>query len=47
LLAVLQPDTRQPDKDVADFAAIRRFGEIMPARLMASTREYTPATIGS
>jgi putative hydrolase of the HAD superfamily len=30
LLAVLQPDTRQPEKDVADFAAIRRFGEITP-----------------
>jgi 5'-nucleotidase len=30
LLAVLQPDTRQPDKDVADFAAIRRFGQITP-----------------
>lgn len=37
LLAVLQPDTRQPDKDVADFAAIRRFGEITPqAHLTAS-----------
>jgi putative hydrolase of the HAD superfamily len=31
LLAVLQPDTRQPEKDVADFAAIRRFGEITPS----------------
>ncbi len=30
LLAVMQPDTRQPDKDVADFSAIRRFGEITP-----------------
>jgi len=30
LLAVLQPDTRLPDKDVADFAAIRRFGDILP-----------------
>jgi putative hydrolase of the HAD superfamily len=30
LLAILQPDTRQPDKDVADFDAIRRFGEILP-----------------
>lgn len=30
LLAILQPDTRQPDKDVAEFAAIRRFGEINP-----------------
>jgi putative hydrolase of the HAD superfamily len=30
LLAILQPDTQQPDKAVADFAAIRRFGEIMP-----------------
>jgi HAD superfamily hydrolase (TIGR01509 family) len=30
LLAVLRPDTRQPDKDVADFAAIRRFGDILP-----------------
>lgn len=31
LLAIMQPDTRQPDKDVADFAAIRRFGEITPS----------------
>jgi putative hydrolase of the HAD superfamily len=30
LRAVLQPDTRQPDKDVADFIAIRRFSEITP-----------------
>jgi 5'-nucleotidase len=30
LLAILQPDTQQPEKDVADFAAIRRFGEITP-----------------
>jgi len=30
LLAILQPDTRQPEKDVAEFAAIRRFGEITP-----------------
>ncbi len=30
LLAVLQPDTCLPDKDVADFAAIRRFGDILP-----------------
>jgi HAD superfamily hydrolase (TIGR01509 family) len=30
LLAILQPDTRQPEKDVADFAAIRRFREITP-----------------
>ena len=30
LLAVRQPDSRQPEKDVADFAAIRRFGEIIP-----------------
>ena len=36
LLAVLQPDTRQPEKDVADFAAIRRFGEITPASMPAN-----------
>ncbi len=30
LLAVRQPDSRQPEKDVADFAAIRSFTEIMP-----------------
>lgn len=30
LLAILQPDTRQPEKDVGDFAAIRRFSEITP-----------------
>lgn len=30
LLAVLKPDTRLPEKDVAEFAAIRHFGEIMP-----------------
>jgi putative hydrolase of the HAD superfamily len=30
LLAVLQPDTRQPDKDVGEFYAIRRFGDLLP-----------------
>ncbi len=30
LLAVFRPDTQLPDKDVGEFAAIRRFGEIMP-----------------
>lgn len=30
LLAVYQPDTRQPEKDVGEFWAIRRFREIMP-----------------
>jgi len=30
LLAVYQPDTRLPAKDVGEFAAIRRFAEIMP-----------------
>ena len=30
LLAVLRPDTRLPDKDVAEFAAIRRFGDVLP-----------------
>jgi putative hydrolase of the HAD superfamily len=30
LLAILQPDTRLPAKDVAEFAAIHRFSEIMP-----------------
>ncbi len=31
LRAVYQPDTQLPEKDVADFAAIRRFAEIMPS----------------
>lgn len=30
LLAVSQPDTRQPEKDAGEFWAIRRFREIMP-----------------
>jgi putative hydrolase of the HAD superfamily len=30
LLAVYQPDTRLPAKDVGEFTAIRRFAEIMP-----------------
>ena len=30
LLAVLRPDTHLPDKDVADFSAIRRFGDLLP-----------------
>jgi len=30
LLAVYRPDTRQPEKDVGEFAAIRRFGELLP-----------------
>lgn len=30
LRAVFRPDTQLPDKDVGEFAAIRRFGEIMP-----------------
>ena len=30
LLAVYQPDTRLPEKDVGEFSAIRRFAEIMP-----------------
>ena len=30
LRAVLRPDTRQPDKDVGEFAAIRHFKEILP-----------------
>lgn len=30
LLAIHRPDTRQPDKDVGEFAAIRRFGDILP-----------------
>lgn len=30
LLAIMQPDSKQPEKDVADFAAIRRFREITP-----------------
>ena len=31
LLAVYLPDTRQPEKDVGEFAALRHFAEIMPA----------------
>ena len=30
LRAVLQPDTRQPDKDVGEFVAIRHFRDILP-----------------
>jgi len=30
LLAVYQPDTRQPERDVGEFWAIRRFRELMP-----------------
>ncbi len=30
LLAIRQPDTRQPEKDVGEFWAIGRFAEIMP-----------------
>lgn len=30
LRAVYRPDTRQPDKDVAEFPAIRRFRDIIP-----------------
>ena len=30
LLAVYRPDTRQPDKAVEEFAALRHFAEIMP-----------------
>lgn len=36
LRAVLRPDTRMPDKDVGEFAAIRRFGEIMPPMAVTS-----------
>ncbi len=36
LLAIYQPDTRMPEKDVEEFAAIRRFGEIMPVRAQAA-----------
>lgn len=32
LLAVYQPDTRQPERDVGEFWAIRRFRELMPVR---------------
>jgi 5'-nucleotidase len=31
LVAVLRPDSRQPSKDVGDFAAIESFLDIMPA----------------
>jgi putative hydrolase of the HAD superfamily len=30
LLAIYRPDTRQPDRDVGEFWAIRRFRDIMP-----------------
>lgn len=30
LLAVYKPDTRQPEKDVGEFMALRRFAEVMP-----------------
>jgi putative hydrolase of the HAD superfamily len=30
MLAVFKPDTRLPDKDVADFTAIRGFGDLLP-----------------
>ncbi len=30
LLAVYRPDTRQPEKDVGEFAALRHFTEILP-----------------
>jgi len=30
LLAACRPDTRQPEKDVGEFAALRHFAEIMP-----------------
>ena len=30
LLSVYRPDTRQPDKDVGEFPALRHFAEIMP-----------------
>ncbi|MDW8324108.1 MAG: GMP/IMP nucleotidase [Burkholderiales bacterium] len=30
LLGVYRPDTRQPERDVGAFRAIRRFGELMP-----------------
>ncbi|TCS68797.1 putative hydrolase of the HAD superfamily [Sulfuritortus calidifontis] len=36
LLAVYQPDTRLPEKDVGEFTAIRRFGEIMPVQAKAA-----------
>lgn len=36
LLAIYRPDTRQPEKDVGEFAAIHRFGEIMPQPAMAA-----------
>jgi putative hydrolase of the HAD superfamily len=36
LLAVHQPDSKQPDKDVGEFAAIRDFRDIMPVPPRAS-----------
>lgn len=36
LLAIYRPDTRQPEKDVGEFVAIHRFGEIMPQPVLAA-----------
>jgi putative hydrolase of the HAD superfamily len=33
LLAIRRPDTRQPEKDTGEFAAIGSFAEVMPALL--------------
>ena len=33
LLAVCNPDSRQPHKDCGDFPAISSFAEVMPRRL--------------
>ena len=30
LLAVYRPDSRQPEKDVGEFAALRHFADILP-----------------
>lgn len=40
LRAVRQPDTRQPDKDVGEFIAIRRFLEIMPPAHGGRRRDF-------
>ncbi|MBI5936237.1 MAG: GMP/IMP nucleotidase [Betaproteobacteria bacterium] len=36
LLAIYRPDTRMPEKDVGEFVAIRRFGEVMPVQAKAA-----------
>ncbi|MBA3903058.1 MAG: GMP/IMP nucleotidase [Rhodocyclaceae bacterium] len=45
-LAIYRPDSRQPQKDVGEFAAIRRFAEIMPRTPPAGqTIEFLLSTV--